>query len=54
MDDLFFRQQLLQQENLAMQMRAQQNQMRNDVWVQQDILYKRMLEEDEKRRKRHK
>lgn len=54
MDDMFFRQQILQQENLNMQMRAQQDQMRNDVRVQQDILYERMFEEDEKRRKRHK
>ena len=54
MDDMFFRQQILQQENLNMQMRAQQDQMRNDVRMQQDILYELMLEEDEKRRKRHK
>ena len=54
MDDMFFRQQILQQENLNMQMWAQQDQMRNDVRVQQDILYERMLEKDEKRRKRHK
>ena len=48
MDDMFFRQQILQQENLNMQMRAQQDQMRNDVRMQQDILYELMLEEDEK------
>ena len=54
MDDMFFRQQILQQENLNMQMRAQQDQMRNDVRMQQDILYELMPEEDEKRRKRHK
>lgn len=54
MDDMFFRQQILQQENLNMQMQAQQDQMRNDVRMQQDILYELMLEEDEKRRKRHK
>lgn len=54
MDDMFFRQQILQQENLNMQMRAQQDQMRNDVRMQQDILYELMLEEDEKRRNRHK